>query len=138
MRGNPVAARADIYATGVMLYELLTGRKPYPGGGMEAMFNAVQNETPVLPSVLVPEIPPALDAVVMKAMQIDADKRYADAAEMRAAIDAALSGADPTTMIRVMPQLPASGSEATSGTMLTQISGQTLREVEHQIGRAHV
>ena len=133
MMGHPVDARADIYATGVMLYELLTGRKPYPGGGMEAMFNAVQNETPVLPSVLVPELPPALDKVVMKAMEIDAEKRFADATEMRAAIDSALSGADPTTMIRVMPQIAAASGEATSGTMLTQLSGQTLREVEHHL-----
>ncbi|MEM9873075.1 MAG: serine/threonine-protein kinase [Pseudomonadota bacterium] len=133
MMGNAVDARADIYATGVMLYELLTGRKPYPGGGVEAMFQAIHNTTVTPPSALVPALPEALDAVVLRAMQIDPAARYADAREMQAALDAAITGADQNTMIEVTAPPGTDPSHGGSDTMLNRMSVDTLRRVERHL-----
>lgn len=131
MMGGTVDARADIYATGVMLYELLTGRKPYPGGGVEAMFQAIHNSTVTPPSALVPALPGALDAIVMRALQIDPTARFATAQEMQVAVDAALSDADHSTMIEVTaaPGIDSTGAD----TMLSRISVDTMRRVERHL-----
>lgn len=133
MTGQPVDARADIYATGVMLYELLTGRKPYPGGGVEAMFQTIHNSEVTPPSRHVPALPQTLDAVVLKAMQVDPAARFASAEDMRAALDAAMAASDQATLIEVTAPPGTDPSQPGTDTMLSRISVDTMRRVERHL-----
>jgi eukaryotic-like serine/threonine-protein kinase len=91
-RGERVDARSDIYSTGCVLYELLTGRPPFQGDSPVAIaYQHVREEAPP-PSHLDPSIPRWADAIVMKALTKDANYRYQSAAEMRADIQRALQG----------------------------------------------
>jgi beta-lactam-binding protein with PASTA domain/tRNA A-37 threonylcarbamoyl transferase component Bud32 len=91
-RGERVDARSDLYSTGCLLYELLTGRPPFTGDSPVAIAYQHVTENPVPPSRLDPEIPPWADAIVMKAMAKDPAQRYQTAGEMRADIQRGLSG----------------------------------------------
>ncbi len=132
LMGSEVDARADIYAGGVLLYELLTGRKPYKGGGIEALFEAVRNGRFTPPSEIVPSVPVALDEIVFKAMSVEPDKRFANAAEMREALENALPKADRTGLIDVAaaPRPVARREGSLSGTMIERMNAQTLGKVE--------
>ena len=88
-QGMDVTAAADIYAIGIMLFEMLTGRVPFEGENAVAIAMKQVGEDPPLPSSLNPEVGPALDAVVMKALAKDPAERYQTAAEMTAALDSA-------------------------------------------------
>ncbi|WP_376087152.1 serine/threonine-protein kinase [Roseomonas sp. CCTCC AB2023176] len=88
-RGEPVDARADIWATGVMLYQLLTGEKPF-SGGLSAVMHKVLNTEPPPPSALSSQTPRALDAVVLRALAKRPDERWADAKSFAAAIVASM------------------------------------------------
>jgi serine/threonine-protein kinase len=90
LRGEALDARADIWAAGVMLYQLLTGEKPFPGG-FSAVMHKVLNTEPVPPSALSATSPPALDAVVMRALAKRPDDRWPDARAFAAAIEAAIA-----------------------------------------------
>ncbi len=71
--------RTDVYATGVVLYELLTGVSPFAGSNLLQVLKHVESRTPKRPSELRPELPPALDAVVMAALEKDPKDRPRDA-----------------------------------------------------------
>jgi eukaryotic-like serine/threonine-protein kinase len=91
-RGERVDARSDLYSTGCLMYELLTGRPPFTGDSPVAIAYQHVRENPVPPSVVDPEIPPWADAIVLKAMAKDPNDRYQSAAEMRMDVQRAMSG----------------------------------------------
>lgn len=91
-RGDKVDARSDLYATGCVLYELLTGRPPFSGDSPVSVAYQHVREDPVPPSRLNPDIPPEVNAIVLKTMAKNPENRYQSADEMRADIERALGG----------------------------------------------
>lgn len=89
--GQTVDARTDIYSAGVVLYQLLTGERPFEGS-MTAIMHKALNTEPPRPSDLSVTAPPAFDAVVARAMAKRPEGRFASAAEFARAIRAALEG----------------------------------------------
>jgi serine/threonine-protein kinase len=83
--GQTVDARSDIYSAGVLLYQLLTGEKPFDGG-LTAVMHKVLNTEPPPPSVLSVTIPEEFDPVVRKAMAKHPASRFASAAEFATAL----------------------------------------------------
>jgi serine/threonine-protein kinase len=91
-RGERVDARSDLYSTGCLLYELLTGRPPFTGDSPVAIAYQHVRENPVPPSRIDPEVPMWADSIVLKAMAKNPGDRYQSAGEMRADIQRALQG----------------------------------------------
>ncbi len=91
-RGERVDSRSDLYSTGCLLYELLTGRPPFTGDSPVAIAYQHVREDPVPPSQVDPDVPPWADAIVLKAMAKPPADRYQTAADMRADLQRAASG----------------------------------------------
>ena len=91
-RGELVDARSDVYAAGCVLYELIAGDPPFTGDSPVAVAYQHVREDPSPPSHLNPEVSPALDAVVLKAMSKNPANRYQSAAEMRSDLVRVLNG----------------------------------------------
>ena len=91
-KGEHVDARSDIYSTGCLLYELLVGRPPFVGDSPVSVAYQHVREDPLPPSQFDPDVPPEIDAIVLKALAKNPENRYQSADEMRADIDRALDG----------------------------------------------
>ena len=91
-RGELVDARSDIYSTGCVLFELLTGATPFTGESPVSIAYQHVNEIPKAPSQVDPSIPATLDAIVLHSLAKQPNSRYQSAAEMRADVERAMAG----------------------------------------------
>ncbi len=91
-RGETADARSDLYSTGCLLYELLTGRPPFLGDSLVSVAISHVRENPTPPSQVDAGVTPALDAIVMKSLAKDRLERYQSAAEMKADVQRAMAG----------------------------------------------
>jgi eukaryotic-like serine/threonine-protein kinase len=89
-QGFDVTAVSDLYSIGVILYEALTGRVPFEADSAVAVAMKQVSQTPLRPSSINPGVSPALDAVVMRALEKDPGQRFQNADAFIAALDAAL------------------------------------------------
>ncbi len=94
--GQPVDHRGDIYAIGVLMFELLTGKIPFSGTTMMEILNRHMFE---VPDVNHPNIPEEVGAIILKAMQKDRALRFQSMNEMSAAVEAVGTGASPVTVV---------------------------------------
>lgn len=98
-RGEVVDARSDLYSTGCLLYELLTGRPPFTGDSPVSVAYQHVSEQPVPPSQVDPAVPPALDALVLKSLAKSPDDRYQSAADFRTDVERAIAGMPVTSSV---------------------------------------
>ena len=87
-RGEHTDERSDIYSVGVMMYEMLTGRKPFDGDTPVSVALKHMNEEPVKPSQFVSSMYPGLEEIILRAMEKDPSKRYQSASGMIMDIEA--------------------------------------------------
>lgn len=122
--------RADLFAVGVMLYEMLTGGFPYEGASQGELFLEIVrgSEAPPLPSSIAPGVPRAIDAVVLQALRRDRDERFQSAREFLEAIRAfgaeRIAVSDEPPVQQVMDALSTSPRRAFRRTMITSVEGR--------------
>lgn len=119
--GKEADRRADLYATGVVLFESLTGVRPFAGRGASELMYKVVNDPPPRATLLNPRLPVELDAVLEKALAKSPDQRFQNANDFIAALESLRLvereiAADGSTLIRVAPvQAPEPSTSATAG-----------------------
>ncbi|MGI8900316.1 MAG: Stk1 family PASTA domain-containing Ser/Thr kinase [Nocardioides sp.] len=132
-RGETVDSRSDVYSTGCLLYELLTGRPPFVGDSPVSVAYQHVREQAAPPSTLDEDLPPEVDAIVMNALAKPIDERYQSAAAMRSDIERFLAG-KPVAAPAVPAAAGASGAAfmpADSPTQATSMfAGQSADEGE--------
>jgi len=82
VKGRPVDGRTDIFSLGVVLYEMLTGEKPFPGQSITTVIYKIVNEEPIPPRELNPSVHPGLNEIVMRALAKEPEVRYQSCREM--------------------------------------------------------
>jgi serine/threonine-protein kinase len=131
-RGETADARSDLYATGCVLYELLTGRPPFVGDSLVSVAMAHVKESPLPPSTLNASLTPSVDAVVLTALAKDRLQRYQSAAEMRADVERAREG------MPVAAVAPLPGADAPATTLVPGMTGDAEPEPKKSGARRYV
>ena len=106
VQGHVIDARSDLFAAGVVLYQLLTSKRPFNGSTDFEVIQSIVGQDPPPPSSITPGLPPALDAVVARALQKSKDARYATAQEFHTALVASIQTANDQTIAPAAKAIP--------------------------------
>ncbi len=137
-RGEPVDARSDLFSVGVVLYELLTGTKPFAGRSSHEVWNRLLNEDPPDSAGLRPDAPPALHAAIRRALAKPLAARFATAAAMAEAL-AEVGGpragalASPVDLDRTVMAARTNGAGANEAGFA--LDSTTLGTIERRLAR---
>jgi eukaryotic-like serine/threonine-protein kinase len=128
-QGNHVDARSDLYSTGCLLFELLTGRTPFVGDSPVSIAYQHVGQAPQPPSAYQPGLSADLDAVVLHSLVKDRDARYQDAAQFRSDLAAARSARPISSAARGTAAAAALGAAGLAGDP-TMAMGQTEAQTD--------
>ena len=123
VQGQPVDARSDLFAAGVVLYQLLTGQRPFDGDSDFAIIQRIVAQDAASPSSINPQLPTAIDAVVARALAKSRDQRFASAREFDAALQASVRQVDDPSSVA---PANATGLGKTSTWTGTMRAGESL------------
>jgi serine/threonine-protein kinase len=117
-RGDEATPAADVYALGVVLYQLLTGRLPWEGSTLAELATRRENERPLPPTSYDPDVPETLSRAVLRALEGDVANRYSSARDLSLALEAGLAGREPPQPQEDLPTSMLAG--AGTGTAATR------------------
>jgi eukaryotic-like serine/threonine-protein kinase len=133
VRGKELDGRTDLFSFGIVLYEMATGKLPFQGGSAGLILEAILNRNPVPPQRVNPDILPALQEVIRRALEKDSNLRYQHATEMRAELQRLKRDADSGRRVaeeREWGPIPTTSHLSSSDTRKTRASStqtSTLR-----------
>ncbi len=117
LQGEKVGPRGDIYSAGAVLYEMATGRTPFQEKSGPLLMEAILNRPPAAPTAVNRQVSPALEAVILKAMDKDPDRRYQSARELRVDLERLSS-----TTILAIRKAPGRRKVWTTGIVLALVA----------------
>src|ERR1700736_3572998 len=129
LSGGPIDHRTDLFATGVILFEMLTGVKPFRGKSITEIMSFMEKRGPEDIRALNPAVPEAMKHVIGKSVAFDPAQRYADAAVFSKAVADAMPGLPAPPEARA--RLTANAAHTTSGE--ASFSAELLRETERDL-----
>ena len=116
-RGEETTPAADVYALGVVVYQMLTARLPWEGSTLAELAIRRESESPLPPTSYDPTVPETLSTAVLRSLEGEVEHRYATAKELSAALRAGLAGREPPEASDSMPtRAMAAGAAATAAT----------------------
>ena len=128
-QGRPATPQSDVYAAGIVLYEMLTGKLPFEADNPLAVAMQQINQAPPLPTRLNRAIPAPVEAIVLKAMAKNPAERYSSAAAMKTAVDGLLAGSAEGTRVTprvAAPPPPPTTTRAATGARATARAAPTV------------
>ena len=122
-RGDAVDQRTDVWSLGVVLYEMLSGQRPFKGGSDQAVIHSILNQVAAHLHEIEPGLPYGVTAVVARAMRKDASNRYPDASSMLVDIERLLDDPSSRSALDATPSLPPEGERRLVTVLACAVSG---------------